>query len=155
VSADTSPGLYRGRVAVIVEGQRAEIPLELTVDPFVLPDARHLWVTNWFSVENIAQAHHVELWSEPFWTILEQYARNMAAHRQNVAITPWTLVVVRRESDKSLSFDFSRFDRYLDLFERAGAAERIEIGHVGHGQGGWGKPVSQSWTIADRGPGNH
>ncbi len=74
--------------------------------------------------------------------ILEQYARNMAAHCQNVVITPWTLVRVDRELDRSLSFDFSRFDRYVELFERAGAAERIEIGHIGHGQGGWGKPVA-------------
>jgi hypothetical protein len=142
VPADASPGLYRGRLAVIAEGQRAEIPIELTVDPFVLPDARHLWVTNWFSVGNIARAHHVELWSEPFWAMLEKYAQNMAAHRQNVVITPWTLVRVTRESDTSLRFDFSRFDRYVALFERAGAAERIEIGHIGHAQGGWGKPVA-------------
>ena len=140
---DAVPGVYSGQISVAAGDDRVTLPVKLSVDPFTLPDERHLLVTNWFNTSNIAKAHEVELWSEPFWTILERYARNMAAHRQNVVYTPWTLVDVTQEPDGKLSFDYSRFDRFVELFERAGAADRIEITHVGHfGKGGWsGKEI--------------
>jgi hypothetical protein len=143
VPEDAPPGLYHGQVSVVAGDHGATLPVELTVDPFTLPDDRHLWVTNWFNVSNIAKAHQVEPWSEPFWTILARYAENLAAHRHNVVYTPWTLVNVTRESDGKLSFDYARFDRFVELFEKAGAADRIEITHVAHfGPGGWsGKEI--------------
>jgi hypothetical protein len=139
VPDDALPGVYRGQVSVVAGDERATLPIELTVDPFTLPDERHLWVTNWFNVNSIARAHRVELWSEPFWTILGRYAENMAAHRHNCVYTPWTLISVTRAPDGKLSFDYARFDRFVELFESAGAADRIEITHVAHfGPGGWG-----------------
>jgi len=139
VPKDAAPGEYLGAIDVVAGESRQSQAIQLTVDPFTLPEERHLLVTNWFNTGNIAKAHGVELWSEPFWTILERYARNMAAHRQNVVYTPWTLVDVAQEPDGKLSFDYARFDRFVELFERAGAADRIEITHVGHfGKGGWG-----------------
>ncbi|HUT91683.1 MAG TPA: glycoside hydrolase domain-containing protein [Thermoguttaceae bacterium] len=143
VPKDAKPGLYRGEIAVTAGDDRVALPVELVVDPFTLPDERHLSVTNWFNVGNIAKAHGVELWSDAFWAVLERYARNMAAHRQNVAYTPWTLVEITQEADGKLSFDYGRFDRFVELFEKAGAADRIEITHVAHfGPGGWsGKEI--------------
>lgn len=139
VPQDAVPGLYRGEIAVETDDGRATVPIELTVDPFTLPDERHLLVTNWFRAENIATAHGIELWSEPFWDMLERYAKNMAAHRQNVVLTPWTLIEITQEADGRLTFDYGRFDRFVRLFEQAGAADGIELSHVGHfGPGGWG-----------------
>ena len=143
VPKDAPPGLYRGEVAVVAGEARVAIPVELAVDPFALPDERHLLVTNWFNLNSIAKAHKVAAWSEDFWPVLERYARNMATHRQNVAYTPWTLVEVAREADGKLAFDYARFDRYVELFQRAGVAGGIELTHVGHfGPGGWsGKEI--------------
>ena len=139
VPTEAPPGLYRGQVAVVAGDQRAVVPIEFTVDPFTLPDERHLLVTNWFNTGNIAKAHKVEPWSEEFWTVLKRYARNMAAHRQNVVYTPWSLIEITRGADGKLAFDYARFDRFVELFLKAGVAGRIEITHVGHfGPGGWG-----------------
>ncbi len=138
VPKDAPPGIYHGTARVSTDANQAELPLELKVDAFTLPDERHLWITNWFTVEGIAKAHQVALWSEPFWTILGRYAEAMAAHRQNVVYTPWSMINVVREADGKLSFDYRRFDRYVKLFEKAGVAGRIEITHVAHaGPGGW------------------
>ncbi len=123
---------------------RVAVPIELAVDPFVLPDERHVLVTNWFNPGNIAKAHNVQVWSEEFWPVLDRYARNMAAHRQNVVLVPWSLVKVTRESDGRLSMDYGRFDRFVELFERAGVADRIEISHVGGGKTGWGSEFAFS-----------
>ncbi len=138
VPKDAAPGLYRGEVAVIAGDVRKVLPVELTVDPFTLPDERHLLVTNWFNVSNIAKTHNVELYSEPFWAVLERYARNMADHRQNVVMVSWRWIWITREPDGNISFDYGRFDRFVELFEKAGVADRIEISHVGHPKDGWG-----------------
>ncbi len=138
VPADAPPGPYEGQIAVSAGGATQRVNVALVVYPFVLPDARHLWVTNWFSAERIAQYHKVKAWSEEHWAILERYARNMAEHRQNVVLTPISLIKVTRKADGALSFDYTDFDRWVRLFEKAGACERIEIGHVAsHGEGGW------------------
>jgi hypothetical protein len=117
------------------------VPIELTIDPFTLPNERHVLVTNWFTTGNIAKAHKVRPRSEEFWAVLEQYARNMAAHRQNVALAPWDLVEVARETDGKLAFDYKWFDRHVEVFQRAGVSDGIEIGHVGGGRKGWGTDI--------------
>jgi hypothetical protein len=143
VPAEAKPGEYRGEITLVTDNLRKVLPIDLTVDPFTLPEERHLLVTNWFRVSSIADAHGVELWSESFWQILNRYAQNLAAHRQNVTLVPWTLVEITREPNGSFSYDYGRFDRFVELFEKAGAADCIEISHVGHfGTGGWsGKEI--------------
>jgi len=143
VPENATPGHYRGEIIVVAGDDRATVPVELTVDPFTLPSERHLLMTNWFRAGNIADAHGVELWSEPFWALLKRYADNMAAHRQNVVLVPWSLIEITQESDSRLSFAYGRFDRFIELFEQAGAADGIEISHVAHfGPGGWsGKEI--------------
>jgi hypothetical protein len=139
VPKDAAPGTHSGHVQITAGGERATLPVELVVLPFALPDERHLFVTNWFRASHIARTHKVEPWSDAHWTLLSRYARNMAGHRQNVALVPWTLIAVTREADGTLSFDYARFDRFVQTFQEAGAADRIELGHLGHfGKGGWG-----------------
>ncbi len=138
VPEDCPPGEYRGHVRVRAGDREAAVPLAVRVHDFALPRERHLWVTNWFSPENIATAHRLEIWSEPFWEMLGRYARMMAAHRQNVVLVPLNLIRLRRAADGKLAFDFTRFDRYARLFIAAGAGERLEIGFTAHfGEGGW------------------
>jgi len=154
VPRDAAPGVYKGQVTVAAGATQASIPVELAVRPFALPDERHLFVTNWFSTGNIAKAHKVAPRSEPFWALLERYARNMAEHRQNVFEAPWALVEVTRDADGKLSFDYQQFDRFVELFLKAGVADRIEITHVGSfGEGGWsGSEIVLSRVAArDRG----
>ena len=144
VPKDAPAGQYRGHATVIAGDARATLPIELTVDPFTLPDERHVLVTNWFTSGNIARSHKVEVWTEAFWTVLERYARDMAAHRQNVALAPWDLVDVARDADGTLAFNYQRFDRFVELFQRAGVADGIEITHVGGGKDGWGTDIQFS-----------
>ncbi|MBM4083739.1 MAG: hypothetical protein FJ272_03030, partial [Planctomycetes bacterium] len=50
VPKEAPPGLYSGKVAVTAGEHEAALPIELTVWPFVLPDERHLLVTNWVNL---------------------------------------------------------------------------------------------------------
>jgi hypothetical protein len=148
VPKDAQSGQYRGEATVIAGQARATLPVELTVDPFTLPDQRHVLVTNWFTSGNIAKSHKVEPWSEAFWAVLERYARDMAAHRQNVVLAPWDLIGVARGADGRLAFDYQRFDRFVELFQRAGVSDGIEITHVGGGKNGWGTEIQFSTVHA-------
>ena len=140
VPRKASHGRYQGTVRVSCEEGEDEIPILLEVLPFEVAEERHLLVTNWFNVRNIAKAHGVELWSDEFFEMLARYAEIMAEHRQNVVLTPWSLVKVHKDGEK-LSFDFSLFDRFVKTFFNAGVRDRLEISHVAHPKSGWGTEV--------------
>lgn len=135
IPPDAEPGRYVSKAILKAGESTAEIPINVVVFPFTLSDARHLWVTNWFALGNIAKYHHVKMWSDDYWPILENYLKNMAEHRQNVTIAPWVpdndLVKAARAEDGTWSVDFSALDRFLTLAEKCGAAERIEFSHCG------------------------
>jgi hypothetical protein len=156
VPRDAPPGTYEGQFSVGNDEVSQSLPVLLEVYPFVLPEERHLWVTNWFEPSRIARFHKVQPWSEEHWSLLERYAENMAVHRQNVVLTRPSLIRVFREADGRLSFDYTDFDRWVELFQEAGACGRIEIGHVAHfGEGGWNSKeiVLRSITATDRATG--
>ena len=136
VPPGTKAGNYRGNVSVKTSQGDFSIDVSLRVFPFELPKKSHLWLTNWFNPWNISKFHKVEMWSDDFWRILRKYARNMAEHRQNVIITPvLSLTQITRKNGK-LSFDFSLFDKWVEIFKEEGVIGRIEGGHLGGREGG-------------------
>ena len=136
VPKGTPGGLYSGVIEIKNETVQKEIPVSLTVFPFELPDARSFYMTNWWSGGNFAKYHNVEYMSEEYWTLLEAYIKDMGEHRQNVILTQWVpsandLVRAKRDENGKWEFDFSRFERFLQLAEKYGVADRIELAHVG------------------------
>ncbi|MCC6005398.1 MAG: hypothetical protein LM590_13755, partial [Thermofilum sp.] len=115
VPPDAEPGEYRGFVrAVAADGSSAEMEVVVTVHPVTLPSRRSLYVTNWFSLDNIAKACGAELWSEAFWRCFEEWVTMMSEYRQNVFWVPLdTVRVVKRGG--GYEFDFSVFDRYVEI----------------------------------------
>lgn len=137
VPKTTQPGAYEASVEVTADGKTSAVPVRIDVYPFTLPDDRTLFLTNWFNPGNIASGHGIEVWSETYWKMLEPYARIMADHRQNVIITPMNELVKGHDDGKgNLTFDFSRFDRWVELFRKAGAIGYIEGSHLG-GRSEW------------------
>lgn len=130
VPPDAPPGTYRGAVTVRAE-EAVDVPVELTVFAATVPAERTLKVTNWCSWANIAQYHGLEIWSEAYWAMLRVYARNMAAHRQNAILTPLFELIDFTAHGDVLGFDFTRFDRFVDLFREEGVIGLIEGGHLG------------------------
>jgi hypothetical protein len=141
VPEDAPPGEYAGPIHVKTDQGNAEAELSLTVFPATVPEARALKVTNWVSWGNIAGRHGVPMWSDAYWDLLVTYARNLAAHRQSVVITPTFELIDIRNAGGGLAFDFARFDRFVELFIREGVIGTIEGGHLGgRGPGGWEAP---------------
>lgn len=140
VPQECAPGDYRGSVRLAGPDGQAEVPVRVRVRDVTLPEKRTLFITNWFNVENIASAAGVQPWSEGHWKLLEAWARLMADYRQNVVITPlMSLIVAHEDANGRLSFDFSRLDRWIRVFDEAGALGLIEGGHLG-GRSEWEAP---------------
>jgi len=142
VPKGTPAGTYTGVVTVRLktrggEAETLRVPLALTVWPFTLPDEFHLRHTEWSHPLLLAEYYHLEPWSDAHWQWLEKVAADMAAHKQDMILTPFaTLVKVRREKAGNLQFDFSLLDRWVRLHRKAGVAW-IEGGHVAGRAGGW------------------
>jgi hypothetical protein len=149
VPRDAGPGDYRGAITVRAE-QETQIPIKLTVHPITLPEKRPLHMTNWFDPNALVRWYEVEAWSDEHWELIEAYARDMAEHGEDTIIVSLGLIDIWQERHGTLSFDFDRFDRYVDTFMDAGVNQGIELGHVGsRGPGGWTatEMVFHNWRV--------
>lgn len=100
-----------------------------------LPEQK-LMYTNWLHCDCICDYHRVEMFSDEFFKILENYVRVAATHGMNMVMLPAftppldtpvgrermtaQLVKITRENGK-YTFDFSLMKRYIDVCKRAGA----------------------------------
>ncbi len=144
VPPTASPGIYRGEVTVKGGGQGVRIPVTIRVWNFAVPEVRHLQMTNWVNFNAIAKSHGVKLWSEDFWPVWGRYLQNLREHRQTMVWVPWRLITAYEEDDGRLTFDYTRFDRFVTELAAHGVADRLEIQHVGHPASGWGSPIRLS-----------
>ncbi|MGW8179837.1 MAG: glycoside hydrolase domain-containing protein, partial [bacterium] len=135
-------GQYSSEVSIKAGGEViSTLPLTVEVMKALVPAQQKLKVTNWL---NLGQSHLEKYYDirgdpEAYWEVVENVARVMGQHRQNVVLTPvsaaiWepgvtSLVQVKQDAGK-LAFDFSNFDRWVKAFQSAGVAGTIEGGHL-------------------------
>lgn len=150
IPADVDPGEYTGAVTLEADDcEPIERDLRLTVREPVLPEPSafdfHLDV--WMCPDGIVQEYDVEPWSEPHWELLERYFEDLATRSQSAVTTtlvenPWMqdwLEGTRRPQTQSgyrsmvgweydgesWEFDFSVFDRYVEMARDCGVGPRI------------------------------
>ncbi|MBR4756929.1 MAG: DUF4091 domain-containing protein [Bacteroidales bacterium] len=141
VPNDAAPGVYKGKVKVKGKGFRCEEEIAIKVYPVVLEEPS-LWVTNWFNPgERGAQYFNPEasLYSDEYWDYLRALTGKMKECYQNTVLIQLSCVDSRLEGD-TWSFDFTNFDRMVDLFMEAGVLKRLEVGHLGGRIGSWESP---------------
>ena len=139
IPRDAVAGQYEGTVTIETEQGSKALPLRLRVYPVTLPDERHLMVTKWYTTSKFRQFHGIaSADSERFYQMLELYAQNMAEHRQNVFRVSLGLIDSRRDDSGELKFDFSKFDKWADVFWNTGRMDLLETGFVARfGDDGW------------------
>ena len=131
VPANATPGTYRTSIIVNGDGVSVSIPLVIDVLPVTVPSTRSLKIANWISYDTIVSGYNAPMWSEAFWTKVEAFAKLMADYRSNVILTRLNRSVVCHDDGKGkLTFDFTRFDRWVNTFKKAGALDIIEGGHL-------------------------
>jgi hypothetical protein len=151
IPESAAPGTYEGSMTVRAKEAEETVSVGLQVHSATVPDRRNLYLTNWIKPDSIAKFAGVAPWSEKHWALLRAHARNMAEHRQNVVLTPIHLIQITRK-DGNLSFDFSRFDRWIRTFREEGIDGLIEGGHLGGRAGEWESSFNlRPWEITESG----
>jgi len=120
--------MYRGEVRIAARGvPSVNVPVEMEVVGWTLPSARefHTFVGLYESPDTVALQYKVPMWSEKHWGYLEKSWRLLGYLGNNLVVIP---LIMRTEfgNDESMvwwvkdskggyRYDFSVFDRYLDL----------------------------------------
>lgn len=132
--AGARPGDYRGEVRFAQNGRSlAKKSFTLRVTRATVPARQTLKVTNWFNLDRgMLRRHYPSLDRDPenYWRLLENIGRVLAAHRQNVILTPVTSLTDMVPRAGAIEYRFDRLDRWVETFERAGVIGTIEGGHL-------------------------
>ncbi len=144
IPADAAAGVYDGSI-LVRSGRRlvARRPFRLRVVNAVVPEEMSLKVTNWFSLDDKTsrQFYGVAAFSPQWWTLVSNVASVLAAHRQNVIITPLLTLIQPRVEGGNLQYDFTNFDRWVETFRQAGAIGYIEGSHLLDRAGSYAAPL--------------
>ena len=131
IPENAEAGNYLGKVTVkSVQGDQS-LPVYLTVYPLTLPSERHLKVIEWYSTGKFASFHGIkEKYSDAWFSMLNIYAENMVAHRQNMFQVPMDAIKISQSKANELEFDFSRFDQIAQVFWNTGKMDFLETGEL-------------------------
>ncbi|MEK7404606.1 MAG: DUF4091 domain-containing protein [Acidobacteriota bacterium] len=151
--ASVLPGVYTGELKLLVgEKPLATASFRVRVAAVTVPERQTLKVTNWFTLGEAALGRFYKLENQPerYWELLENLGRVMAEHRQNVILTPVKSLTAVSLKDGALAYDFSRLDRWVQTFQKAGLIGTIEGGHLlGRASGYHSALVIPAWVIED------
>jgi hypothetical protein len=153
--ATTKPGVYKGE-ATFRDGKRhlAAISFRIEVTHATVPAKQSLKVTTWFDLSPERLGRYYDIGNNPdrYWEVAGNIGRVLADHKQNVLITPvLSLTDARLNADSSLSYDFSRLDRWIETFTRIGTLDLIEGGHLMDRASGYESPISIAVFAAENG----
>jgi hypothetical protein len=145
IPEDTKPGLYKTNVVFSgnSDGKKFSIKKEISIKVYdiKIPEQK-LWVTNWWFASSdklklLNGGKEVVKYSDLYWKIIGLFAEKMKEYRQNVVlISPMELTLFKKNG-KEYNFDFSNFDKTVNIFLENGGMKRIEGGHFGGRLGGW------------------
>ena len=91
-----TPGWYQGNISVKTEAGEEQIPLSVKVYDVTIPDTdeANYKMLNWFGSvgcdfgaleSSIPSQYDVEIYDENWWKVIENFAKDLALHRNNVA----------------------------------------------------------------------
>jgi hypothetical protein len=127
VPADAKPGDYAGKVTVKAEGGSAEVPVNVKVFDWVMPDPK-TWHAHFDAIqspESVAMAYDVELWSDKHLALLDKTFAILGEMGQKTlyitvvrrthygnenAVVRWT-----KDDKDQLQPDFTNVEKYLDV----------------------------------------
>ena len=77
---------------------------------------------------SVPSQYNVKMYDENWWRVMESFARDLAIHRNNVEFIDFQALLMPDssvDSDGNYHFDWSKFDRLVDIFLDAGALQYI------------------------------
>jgi len=170
VPRDAAPGEYRGTVTLSAAGAKERaVPVELYVADWVCPDPQRYrtYMGIYQSPTSLALRYKVTEWSEEHWTLMEPSLALLARVGNkfaNVTVVEQTqfgndrgMVYWIRKPDGTFGYDFTVFDRYMQLVKKHfGVVDYVAL-QVWH-SGGWATRKADqknTVTVLDRKTGRY
>lgn len=156
IPEDCTTGVYQGTVRILgaINGRSFTEEKDIEVEVFkpVIKNTS-LWVTNWFFLDRLHYLNEmepVERHSELYWELSRVLASTLAEYRQNVAmISPFDHTAFSYENGQ-WGFDFTNFNKMVELFMEEGVIGRLEGGHFGSRlDGDWLGPFGLQVPVLD------
>ncbi|HOX05050.1 MAG TPA: DUF6067 family protein [Planctomycetota bacterium] len=133
VPRDAAPGEYKGRVTIEAAGAGPfEVPVEIRVAAMVLPDPADFTVKNqgMHSPDQLARHYGVPMWSDRHFQLMGRSLALMKEVGSRQATCNFTIRYLSQDNDEtmvkwikqadgSFKYDFTVFDRYLDLVDKS------------------------------------
>lgn len=157
VPKQAARGNYGAAIEIQTGGCSKQFEITVHVLGFTLPDITKgkFYLNIWQDPAAVARWARVPLWSPAHWKLLEAYTRNLADHGQKSVTTsiiydPWRsqtgyvfpFMIEWRFPGKFQSgeasrfqFDFSVFDRYVEMMMKAGIDKSIQCFSMVDGPG--------------------
>ena len=145
IPSDQHPGIYPVAVIFMDEegNELSRVTKELSVIGAILPPLpiRH---TEWFHADCLADFYHVEVWSDEFWEIMEEFLSLAAKRDCNMILTPMFTPPLDTEEggerttiqlvdikvlDGRYHFDFTKFTKFIKMCQRKGF-QYFEMSHL-------------------------
>ncbi|MEQ6122490.1 glycoside hydrolase domain-containing protein [Reichenbachiella sp. MALMAid0571] len=153
IPKNAMPGKYSGTITIFLneyEQQSFNIDLEVLENSIPDPVDYEFFLDMWLNPNSIAYNHHVQPWSEEHWSLIGKYMADLASRggktiTASITSEPWrkpwlngslspqtksgfeSLVQWKLTKDGIWNFDYSVFDRYVQLAMNMGLKERINI----------------------------
>lgn len=145
IPEDAAAGTYSVEICIRA-GQEllASVPMEVKVINAVLP-ALKIPHTEWFHSDCLANYYEVEVFSEEYWRIVENFVRTAVKRKYNMLLTPIftppldtavggerrtvQLVDVEVLHDGTYAFGFENFERWVEMGKRCGI-KFFEMSHL-------------------------
>lgn len=132
--AECCAGVYDCELRIFCGEESFTVPVTLEVALAAVPE-KNLYITNWFSVSNMARSHGFELWSQEHWEMIKRYGTLMRRSHQNVFWLTGDLVEKSGSYAAGYTFDFTRAERLIRLYLGMGF-KLIELSPL-YSRGSW------------------
>ncbi|MER5425354.1 discoidin domain-containing protein [Streptosporangium roseum] len=139
-----APGVYTGSATVRSAAGDVAVPVSVRVYDVTVPAANQstFKMNNWFgsagwnfttTVQAILNQYNVQQFDANWWKVMENVAKNFAKHRNNVVFADFTGLLAPNttvSTSGQFTFNWTTFDRFVQLFVDAGAMQYIYTPHV-------------------------
>ena len=134
------PGTYKVKLLVKSDSFEKEGTFTVIIHPIAQPKLieSQFFYTNWFNLSRMEEYHHLERWSNPWFSMLDKYAKMMSYGHQNSITIPNELF--QSENNEIILKDTMML-RFIDVFRKY-SFKYFEAPHLmNRGDGDdWGDP---------------
>ena len=111
------PGIHKVKILLKSDSFEKEGTFTIIVHPILQPELieSQFFYTNWFNLAKMEEYHHLERWTNPWFSMLDKYAKMMAYGHQNSITIPRELF---QFENNEIILNDTLMLRFIDVFRK-------------------------------------